>query len=201
MPLTLAVLVLAGYLLAFGLQWALADEAAKPLWTGLLSGWIDVAVIAWLCWVVARSAGGSEAPRPKHTVGRGPGRSPACLPVRRVAKGGEEQVVAVGQSHDHAVTRFAVEPARPRRHEVGRFAVRARRSSALVHELPMAVDGRQPVEQGAEGDVVAGGESNPAEQTHHEETSSGSDCSESIRHQRSVGSSASGTASCSHSMA
>ncbi|KQW51126.1 MULTISPECIES: C13 family peptidase [unclassified Roseateles] len=62
-PLTLALLVLAGYVLAFGLQWALADEAARPLWTGLLSGWIDVAVIAWLCWVVARSASGSDAPR------------------------------------------------------------------------------------------------------------------------------------------
>ncbi|MGQ3054140.1 MAG: C13 family peptidase [Roseateles sp.] len=63
-PLTLAVLVLAGYVLAFGLQWALADESAKPLWTGLLSGWIDIAVIAWLCWIVARSADGGDASRP-----------------------------------------------------------------------------------------------------------------------------------------
>ena len=55
-PLTVAVLVLAGLLLTFALQWALAAAPAQLLWTGLLGGWIDVAVIAWLCWVVARSA-------------------------------------------------------------------------------------------------------------------------------------------------
>jgi Peptidase C13 family len=54
-PLTLFVLVLAGYLLALTVQRALVAGEPQFLWNGILSGWVGVAVMAWLCWVVARS--------------------------------------------------------------------------------------------------------------------------------------------------
>lgn len=54
-PLTLAVLVLAGYLIALVMQRALMDGEPRFLWNGVLAGWVGTAVWAWLCWVVARS--------------------------------------------------------------------------------------------------------------------------------------------------
>ncbi|MEO6280049.1 C13 family peptidase [Roseateles sp.] len=63
-PLTLAVLVLASYLAAVLLQWSWAVEPARLQWTGFLSGWIDVALTGWLCWVVTRSARTGDGPRP-----------------------------------------------------------------------------------------------------------------------------------------
>jgi hypothetical protein len=61
-PLTVAVLVLAGYLISFVVQRALMDGAPQPHWAGFLAGWSSVAVIAWLCWVVARSGGVRASP-------------------------------------------------------------------------------------------------------------------------------------------
>lgn len=54
-PATVAVLVVAGYLLNFGAQRALMDGAPMLVWRGFLAGWAGIAVSAWLCWVVARS--------------------------------------------------------------------------------------------------------------------------------------------------
>jgi Peptidase C13 family len=54
-PLTVAVLVLAGYLLALTVQRALVAGEPQFLWNGILGGWVGIAVMAWLCWVVARS--------------------------------------------------------------------------------------------------------------------------------------------------
>ncbi len=54
-PATVAVLVVAGYLLHFGAQWALMEGAPLLVWRGFLAGWAGIAVTAWLCWVVARS--------------------------------------------------------------------------------------------------------------------------------------------------
>jgi len=55
-PLTVAALVLAGYPLALVVQRALVEGEPKFFWNGILSGWVGVAVMAWLCWVVARSS-------------------------------------------------------------------------------------------------------------------------------------------------
>ncbi|HEY8876788.1 MAG TPA: hypothetical protein VIN03_04435, partial [Roseateles sp.] len=52
-PLAVAVLVLANYLLVLALQRALMAGAPRFLWMGVLSGWVGVAVSAWLCWVAA----------------------------------------------------------------------------------------------------------------------------------------------------
>lgn len=54
-PATVAVLVVAGYLLHFGAQRALMDGAPVLVWRGFLAGWAGIAINAWLCWVVARS--------------------------------------------------------------------------------------------------------------------------------------------------
>jgi hypothetical protein len=54
-PLTVALLVLAGYLLGFGVQRALMEGEPQPHWPGFLEGWAGVALTAWLCWIAARS--------------------------------------------------------------------------------------------------------------------------------------------------
>lgn len=54
-PLTVALLVLAGYLLGFAVQRALMDGEPQPHWPGFLEGWAGVAMTAWLCWIAARS--------------------------------------------------------------------------------------------------------------------------------------------------
>jgi hypothetical protein len=65
-PWTVAVLVLAGYLVGFVAQRALMEGAPKPHWAGFLAGWAGIATGAWLCWIVTRSAeaAGSTSPRP-----------------------------------------------------------------------------------------------------------------------------------------
>ena len=55
-PVTLAVLILAGYLAVLALQWTGVPDDAFFLWTGLLGGWPAVVFMAWLCWIVTRSA-------------------------------------------------------------------------------------------------------------------------------------------------
>lgn len=64
-PMTLAVLVLAGYLICLAVPWALMPGEPRFVWRGILSGWLGIAVTAWLCWIAARSgatAGGSHKP-------------------------------------------------------------------------------------------------------------------------------------------
>ncbi len=63
-PLTVAVLVLASYLIALLFQRVMTEGSPTLMWTGFLTGWVDVAIVGWLCWVVARSAPGDDAPRP-----------------------------------------------------------------------------------------------------------------------------------------
>ena len=60
-PLTVAVLILASYLLVFAVQRALMTGTPTLIWQGVLSGWIGIALGAWLCWVVARSSGPAAA--------------------------------------------------------------------------------------------------------------------------------------------
>lgn len=61
-PLTVAVLVLMGYLVAFAVQRALMDGSPQPHWPGFLGGWAVVAAAAWLCWIVARSCAAPASP-------------------------------------------------------------------------------------------------------------------------------------------
>ncbi|MBI3347516.1 MAG: hypothetical protein HY020_09945 [Burkholderiales bacterium] len=56
-PLTVAALVLANYPIALVVQRALMGGAPNFNWAGILAGWLGVAVIAWVCWVAARSGG------------------------------------------------------------------------------------------------------------------------------------------------
>lgn len=55
-PSTVAGFVLASYAVAFLVQRMLAEGAARPVWTGFLQGWAGIAINAWLCWLVVRSA-------------------------------------------------------------------------------------------------------------------------------------------------
>lgn len=64
-PLTVAVLILAGYLLVFAVQRALMSGTPMLVWQGLLSGWPALAIAAWLCWVVQRSRGAADLPAVK----------------------------------------------------------------------------------------------------------------------------------------
>lgn len=63
-PVTLAMLVLASYLLAVAAQRVLADDSPTLQWAGFLSRWIDVALHGWLCWIVTRSVRDGVAPSP-----------------------------------------------------------------------------------------------------------------------------------------
>ncbi|MFG6412659.1 C13 family peptidase [Roseateles sp. DC23W] len=55
-PLTLAVLVALTLAGAVAVQRVMMDGEPMLLWRNLLRGWIDAALTAWLCWIVARSA-------------------------------------------------------------------------------------------------------------------------------------------------
>jgi hypothetical protein len=65
-PATVAAPILAGYLLQFIAQRVMMQGAPMLLWQGFLAGWAGIAIMAWLCWVVARarSAQAPAAPRP-----------------------------------------------------------------------------------------------------------------------------------------
>ena len=63
-PLTLGALVLANLLVAVVVQRALTEGAPKLQWAAFLNGWIDMAISAWLCWVVARSVKPAETAQP-----------------------------------------------------------------------------------------------------------------------------------------
>lgn len=54
-PAAVAALVLANYAVALVVQRGLTTGSPSFRWDGLLAGWLGVAVVAWLCWVVARS--------------------------------------------------------------------------------------------------------------------------------------------------
>lgn len=73
-PGTVAGIVLATYGVNFFLQRALIDGPALPRWSGLLNGWAAIALMAWLCWVVARS-GTERAATP------GPASAPSSTPT------------------------------------------------------------------------------------------------------------------------
>ncbi|MGM9481491.1 C13 family peptidase [Roseateles sp. NT4] len=59
-PATVAVLLLAGYLIAMVVPRVLLGGSVRFLWQGLLSGWMGTAVVAWLCWLAARSGAKAE---------------------------------------------------------------------------------------------------------------------------------------------
>jgi len=65
-PLTLAVLVLADYLLIFGVQRALVSGTPTFIWQGIFSGWASTAVTAWLCWLVVRSRAARQTCTPSR---------------------------------------------------------------------------------------------------------------------------------------
>lgn len=54
-PWTVAVLLLASYLVALAVPRALMTGSPQFLWQGILSGWTGIAVTTWLCWIAARS--------------------------------------------------------------------------------------------------------------------------------------------------
>jgi hypothetical protein len=63
-PLTLVVLVVATLLVAVAVQRLLTEGEPKLQWAAFLNGWIDIALSAWLCWVVARAAGPNDRTQP-----------------------------------------------------------------------------------------------------------------------------------------
>lgn len=56
-PLTVAALVLATYPVALVVQRAVMAGSPNFNWSGILAGWLSVAVVAWLCWLATRSGG------------------------------------------------------------------------------------------------------------------------------------------------
>ncbi len=54
-PVTVAAPIVAGYLLQFVAQRVMMPGTPMLLWQGFLAGWAGIALMAWLCWVVARS--------------------------------------------------------------------------------------------------------------------------------------------------
>jgi hypothetical protein len=54
-PATVAAPIVAGYLLHFVAQRVMLPGTPMLLWQGFLAGWAGIAILAWLCWVVARS--------------------------------------------------------------------------------------------------------------------------------------------------
>lgn len=68
-PGTVAALALAGYPLTLVVQRALVAGEPQFFWNGVLSGWVSLAVIAWLCWVVARSSERTAARTGNAAVG------------------------------------------------------------------------------------------------------------------------------------
>ncbi|MFG6430953.1 C13 family peptidase [Roseateles sp. LYH14W] len=63
-PLTLAVLAAALLLSAVAVQRMVTEGSPTLLWRSFLHGWTDFALMAWLCWIVARSARTTEPPAP-----------------------------------------------------------------------------------------------------------------------------------------
>lgn len=55
-PLTLALLVVALLLTGAAVQWGLTEGSATLVGRSFLHGWADFALLAWLSWIVARSA-------------------------------------------------------------------------------------------------------------------------------------------------
>jgi len=62
-PATVALLILAWYLLNFVAQRVVMDGEPTLVWRGFLAGWAGIALNLWLCWIVARSrADGAATP-------------------------------------------------------------------------------------------------------------------------------------------
>jgi len=54
-PVTLLWLVVAASLVSCAMEWALTPKPATLDWHAFLTGWMDVVITLWLCWIVARS--------------------------------------------------------------------------------------------------------------------------------------------------
>lgn len=63
-PLTLAVLAVALLLSAVAVQRVVMEGSPTLLWRSFLHGWTDFALMAWLSWIVARSARATERAAP-----------------------------------------------------------------------------------------------------------------------------------------